>query len=172
MEKKYRKYVAIMILCFLFGGFSIILYLYQAYDIIHFEPIRRETRNLTFNTSERFERRGFFERPPDLFSPFSLTPLILGIISAVAGFSIWDLIREKEIKSAKKAILDVFLLPEEKQVIDIISKNSSPTQNEITKITGFSRVKVHRILKNLERKNLIQKQEYGMTNKIILKESS
>jgi len=79
------------------------------------------------------------------------------------------LIREKELTAAKKEILDVFLLPEEKHLISIIEKNDSLTQNEITKMTGFSRVKVHRIIKNLEKKNLILKQEYGMTNKITLK---
>ena len=173
MEKKYKKYVVVMFLCFLFGGFSIILYLYQAYWVIQTESTRKQFYNFTFNNSieERpAERRFPAERPVDLvISPFSLTPLILGIISTLAGFSIWDLIREKELTAAKKEILDVFLLPEEKHLISIIEKNDSLTQNEITKMTGFSRVKVHRIIKNIEKKNLILKQEYGMTNKITLK---
>ena len=94
----------------------------------------------------------------------------MGILSIVAGFAIWNLIREREIKSTKKAILDIFLLPEEKKVLGEIEKyGGSLTQSELVKNTGFSRVKVHRIVRNLENKKLIIKQQYGMTNKIVLK---
>ena len=128
--------------------------------------------NISNRTNTSMPPRSFIIENPSslLFSPFSITFLIMGIISLLAGFSIWNLIREKEIKSAKKAILDVFLLPEEKKILSEIEKyGGSITQSEIVKTTGFSRVKIHRIIKNLEKKNLIMKQQYGMTNKIILK---
>ena len=189
MEKGYKKYVVIMILCFLFGGYSLILYLMQIYSIFWQTEtvigIRREgeifptpifsrdlrEENISNRTNVPMPRNFVIENPSSLlFSPFSLTFLIMGIISLLSGISIWNLIREKEIKSTKKAILDVFLLPEEKKVINEIEKyGGSLTQSEIVKSTGFSRVKVHRIIKNLERKNLIIKQQYGMTNKILLK---
>jgi uncharacterized membrane protein len=64
----------------------------------------------------------------------------------------------------------VFLLPEEKKILNEIEKyGGTLTQSEIVKSTGFSRVKVHRIIRNLEKKKLIMKQQYGMTNKIVLK---
>jgi len=191
MEKGYKKYVAIMILCFLFGGYSLILYLMQLYSIfwqtetvmgimregeIFPAPIfSHELREENISNRTNFSappRRNFVIANPSslLFSPFSITFLIMGIISLLSGFAIWNLIREKEIKSTKKAILDVFLLPDEKKVLSEIEKyGGSLTQSEISKNTGFSRVKVHRIVRNLERKKLIMKQEYGMTNKIILK---
>lgn len=180
-----------MILCFLFGGYSLILYLMQIYSIFWQTEtvvgIRREGEIFptpTFlpelreeNISNRTNistppRRNFIIANPSslLYSPFSITFLIMGIISLLSGFAIWNLVREKEIKSTKKAMLDVFLLPEEKKVISEIEKyGGSLTQSEIVKSTGFSRVKVHRIIRNLEKKNLIMKHQYGMTNKIVLK---
>jgi uncharacterized membrane protein len=191
MEKSHKKYVIVMILCFLFGGYSLILYLMQFYSMFWqtetvmgimregdvfpapvFSPQLRE-ENISNRTNATISpRRNFVITNPSslLFSPFSITFLIMGIISLIAGLSIWSLTREKEIKSTKKALLDIFLLPEEKKVISEIEKyGGSLTQSEIVKSTGFSRVKVHRIIRNLERKNLIMKQQYGMTNKIVLK---
>jgi len=191
MEKRYKKYVAVMILCFLFGGYSLILYLMQIYSIFWQVElvlgIRREEGNFPIpvfgrelreenisreeNTSIPINRSFVFASPLSLlFSPFSITLLITGIISLLAGFSIWNLIREKELKSTRKILLDTLLLPEEKKILDMITEHEgSLTQNEIVRNTGLSRLKVHRIIKNLEKKNLIIKQQYGMTNKIILK---
>jgi hypothetical protein len=183
-EKKYRKYVIVMILCFLFGGFSLILYLLQLYSVIWqadlISAIRMEGGNLTvpvfsrelrYNTSFPNRRPMPLENPFSLlYSSFSIVLLSMGIISLLSGFSIWNLIREKELKSTKKTLLDTLLLPDEKIIMDMISENEeSLTQRDIVRNTNFSRVKVHRILKNLERKNLIIKQPYGMTNKIVLK---
>ena len=138
MEKGYKKYVVVMILCFLFGGYSLILYLMQIYSIFwqteSVMAIRREgelfptpvfprdlnEQNISNGTNISIPPRSFVISNPSslLFSPFSLTFLIMGIISLLAGFTIFNLIREKEIKHTKKALLDVFLLPEEKKVLN------------------------------------------------------
>ena len=189
MERAYRKYVVIMVLCFVFGGYSLILYLMQVYSIVWQDEtvmgIGREgefsvpvfSRDLmqvndSSSNASMPPRRGFIVSNPSslLFSPFSIAYPIMGVISILAGFAIWNLIREREIKATKKKILDVFLLPEEKRILGEIEKyGGSITQSEIVKSTGLSRVKVHRTIRNLERKNLIIKQQYGMTNKIVLK---
>jgi hypothetical protein len=190
MEKGYKKYAAVMILCFLFGGFSLILYLLMMYSVFWQNEmilgIRSEGEifnvpvfaNELRNTSGNFtpppmnpERRFIISNPSSLiFSPFSLTFLIMGIISIIAGISLWNLIRDREIKFTKKAMMDVFLMPEEKKVLEEIEKyGGSLTQSELVKTTGLSRVKIHRVLRNLENKKIIIKQEYGMTNKIVLK---
>ena len=181
MEMLYRKHTIIMMLCFLFGGFAIISYGTQVYSAL-WEPslmssLRGETENFSnFPTPNETNFSGFRERqviqnPAGIiFSPISVALLLTGIVSIVGGFSIWDLTREKEIKSAKKVLLDSFLMPEEKKVVEEIEKHGGAIkQNELAKNTGFSRVKIHRIIKNLESKNLIVKNEYGMTNKIVLK---
>jgi hypothetical protein len=174
-----------MILCFIFGGFSLIFYTLQVYSafwqtdlvpilrgestILPASIISNESRE--GNISE-FNRRNTASMSSfsTLFSPFSVILLSTGIVSVLGGFSIWNLVRKSEIKSTKKAILDVFLLPEEKRVMDEIEKHGgSLKQNEIVRNTGLSKVKVHRVIKNLEKKNLLQKQEYGMTNIVVLK---
>jgi len=185
LEKQYGKYAAVMVLCFLLGGFSIISYCLQVYsEFWHAEiisSVRVESGNFSVPTFSHETARNNLSTPENrtpprvaseslLFSPFSLLQLFTGIGSLIAGLSIWNLIREREIKSAKKMILDVFLLPEEKEVMNIIEKNGGAlTQSEIVKRTGLSRVKIHRIVRKLEQKNLIIKEQYGMTNKLAIK---
>jgi hypothetical protein len=184
MEKRYKKYVVVMVLCFLFGGFSLVSYFLQAYSYIWrtdvIPAIRNESENLNATMIPHDFRRdnvsGLERGQPladpsaFLLAPYSIVLLFTGIVSLLAGFSIWNLIREREIKFAKKQVLDVFLLPDEKKVLNEIEKyGGSLTQSELVKSTGLSRVKVHRIVKNLENKKLIMKQAYGMTNKIVLK---
>lgn len=185
MEKRYRKHSAIMLTCFIAGGFSVMLYAIQAYSVI-WRADAAPAANMSggnfsapvFSQSPVREnnsmpgRRGLeFANPASfLFSPFSVALLAVGVSSLLGGLSIWALVREKEIVSAKKKILDAFLLPAEKIVLDRLKKSGGLlTQNELAGSTGFSRVKVHRIIKNLERKELVTKQQYGMTNKIALK---
>jgi uncharacterized membrane protein len=191
MEKGYRKYSIVMLLCFLFGGFSLILYMLLFYStfwqnemvmgirregevfptpIFSRELIEHNISNIT-NASIQPPRSFVISNPSSLLlSPFSITFLAAGILSIVAGLSIWNLIREREIRSTKKMLLDVFLLPDEKKVLGEIEKyGGSLTQSELVKTTGLSRVKIHRIVRNLESKKLIIKQQYGMTNKIVLK---
>ena len=190
MEKEHRKYAVVMILCFLFGGFSIIMYLMQVYSVFWRNDIvlplgqgnisfpapvenfafRENATNETGNNTTALRRRFPNEEPSVMLSsPNSLMLLLTGIVSLLAGLSLWSLIREKEIRSTKKMIFDSFLLPEEKKVLSEIEKRGgSATQSEISRNTGLSRVKIHRIIKNLEKKNLVKKQPYGMTNRIVL----
>jgi hypothetical protein len=190
MERVYKKYIAIMILCFVFGGSSLMLYVMQMYSVflqsdlilaireerglgpmpLFPNGIRNESGLGQNITASRGPGYSFIEPSILLFSPFSVVLLVTGLVSVSAGISLWSLVREKEIKIVKKSVLDVFLLPEEKDILGELEKNGgSLTQTEISKITGLSRLKVHRLLKNLEKKGIILKSQYGMTNKIVLK---
>jgi uncharacterized membrane protein len=169
---KQANYNVLAIICIIFGGFAVILYMYQLYGFIFFEN-RKIDQNLNFiQRSNMTERSRMVRRPLEfLFSPFSITLLILGFLSIFSGVSILSILRVKDIDKTKNDVVNMFLTPEEKTVIQVIQKNGgSLTQNEISKITGFSRVKVHRIVKGLEMKNIIEKREFGMTNKLWLKE--
>lgn len=62
------------------------------------------------------------------------------------------------------------LPPDEDLVVNLLRKNSNGlTQKQITLESGLSKVKIHRIIKRLQQKGLIEIYKYGMTNKIILK---
>lgn len=62
------------------------------------------------------------------------------------------------------------LSDEEKAVYNIIkNSNGSAYQNELIKETGFSKVKITRVLDRLEQKDILERKRRGMTNIIVLK---
>lgn len=176
-----KRYHAIMWLCFLYGGFAIFLFLLDLYTIIWsgrtFFSMPGQGREFDFNGPPRIDMNAGAAPLPQTFSPlriiaspFSILILISGIISVLAGITIWQITREKEIKKIRQDAADMFLLPDEKKVIDALKKNNySLIQSQITKDTGLNKVQVHRVIKRLQSKELIEKHEYGLTNKIVLK---
>ena len=64
-----------------------------------------------------------------------------------------------------------FLSPPEKKVIQkLIENKGSCLQAEVTRMPGMTKLKVHRAVQSLLKKQLIEVQRYGKTNKLILKE--
>jgi uncharacterized membrane protein len=58
----------------------------------------------------------------------------------------------------------------EKLVLDKLFKsNGSIFQSNLVKKTGFTKVRITRILDKLENKGIIERRRHGMTNKVILK---
>ncbi len=163
-----NKHTILMYLCFIMGGLCILVSIYM---LIFNTNILLSRRNKSITN---FTKNNNTLRPhPQQSNPFNainlITNLIIlstGITLISSGISLNSLITKK----IKKDITDMLLTPEEKKVIEILEKrNGEITQNEITQITNYSRVKVYRITKSLEEKKLIQKIKYGQTNKIILK---
>jgi len=77
---------------------------------------------------------------------------------------------KKEVKKMTQLKLTEMLLsPEEKLIIEELTKAGGElTQKNLTEITGYSRVKTHRVIQKLEEKKIIKKIPNGQTNKIIL----
>lgn len=179
--KARRKHFVIMVLCFLYGGFAIILFLLLLYtsfwrtEIFGFSGF--EERFQDVNRFSRFDGNHVNGFGRTSFNPISLisSPLILtflgsGLISLFAGISIWSLIREKEIKSIKEQTANNLLLPDERMIIDALKESDYElTQSKLSKELGLNKVQVHRAIKRLEAKGVLKKHEYGLTNKIILK---
>jgi uncharacterized membrane protein len=91
-------------------------------------------------------------------------------ISILAGLSIWQITRVRELKKLKQETTDNLLLPDEKTIIHFLKENGfESTQSRLVKETGLSKVQVHRILSRLEAKGVLEKHKYGLTNKIVLK---
>jgi len=183
-----------MVLCFLVGGFSAILYSIQAYSAFmslevfgSFREFKDPNTNFSFNESldrlnandfnrsmlDRNREFGGRFRPLNpvgfITSPASLVLLLVAIVSILGGISIYNLVREKEIKSTKDDLTSILLSPEEKAVISEIKKMSGDiTQSQLVKKTGLSKVKIHRVLIRLESKRIVKKYQYGLTNKIVL----
>jgi len=181
MEKRYLKYSIVMILLFLIGGFSLVLYLFQAYSVLWgfetFSLIReRRIQDHPPQLNESFVGERIMQLSnPEAFltSPLSLMLLFIGISSTLGGISIWQLTREKELKSVKENITSLLLTPEEKAIVDELKKaNGKINQNQLVKRTGFSKVKVHRALVRLETRKIVKKYPYGLTNKIVLEKTA
>ncbi len=58
---------------------------------------------------------------------------------------------------------------EEKSIYEILKKNNGIYQSDLIKETGFSKVKITRVLDKLESKGVIERRRRGMTNAIFLK---
>ena len=181
MRTKYLKYTMVMILLFLIGGFSIFLYLLQVYSAFWgsetFNLVReRRMLNESEQLNRPFNRERFiasFDPVAVLVSPFSVTILVIGLSCIIGGISIWNLTREKELKSVKEDISSLLLMPEEKTIIDELKKaNGKISQRQLVRNTGFSKVKVHRVLSRLEMKKILKRYRYGLTNMIILEKTA
>lgn len=101
----------------------------------------------------------------------STLPLIvyaISFLSLVIGGSVvilfqWKINRMQVEKVAK------ILPPEEKKIVTLLlSSNNALEQNKIVALSGFNKVKVSRILKELENRGVVKKTNLGNTNLIVL----
>jgi hypothetical protein len=78
---------------------------------------------------------------------------------------------EKQKKMDNREIILKFLNLKEKKVLEkLIEKKGAALQSEINLMEGMTKLKTHRAVKDLERKNIIKTETYGKTNRIILLE--
>jgi uncharacterized membrane protein len=189
-----KRYNLLMTASFTYGGFLLLTYLFIAYSvIIREEPITLQGgfitwrsefsehpppfaqnytdfgRNTTFNYTARRPRDYDWQPAELLISPPMLILLAGGLLLIANGAAIRVLTHEKEVKKIKAELAAIYLSTEEKNVIHELEKaNGTLTQKAITEATGYSRVKVHRLIKNLESKRIVKKLPGGQTNQIIL----
>ena len=77
---------------------------------------------------------------------------------------------EKASSAKKKRIEADALDPDEARAVAVVnSAGGSVFQSDIMKTTGFSKVKVSRLLDRLEQKGLIERKRRGMTNLVVAK---
>ena len=124
-------------------------------------------RNNSFNQRQPFMRR--VDPMEAILSPFMILYLLGGIICVSNGLAIRQLTHEKEIKKMRADLTELFLNPEEKRIMEELKKAGGElTQKNLTEITGYSRVKTHRVIQKLEEKKIVRKIPNGQTNKVIL----
>jgi hypothetical protein len=124
-------------------------------------------RNNSNNQRQPFMRR--VDPMEALLSPFMILYLIGGIICISNGLAIRQLTHEKEVKKMREDLTELLLNPEEKLIMSELKKAGGElTQKNLTEITGYSRVKTHRVIQKLEEKKIVRKIPNGQTNKIIL----
>lgn len=158
-----------LILCFIYAGISMILFVISLIiiikkgNVIDFNTLIESdatviTSQIVFNIAWGF-------------GVFSLFGMIVSLLAGLELQKIPKTIKNDEIEERiPEGNMDSdMLLPEEIKVVKTLEENNgSMTQNELVYATGFSKVKIHRIIKKLELKKIISKYDYGMTNKIKL----
>lgn len=176
-----RLYSIIMIACFIYSGLSLALFIFQVTSVAKvssFESFLSEV----FNTKDVYledilEDKNYFQTllQYNLIEIAFYSSLVLSflgfLITLIAGLYLLQLMKHKDIQVFKKSFIESVTTSEEKIIIQELEKNNNElTQSELVKKSGLSKVKVHRIIKRLERLKIIEKFPYGMTNKIKLKE--
>ena len=109
----------------------------------------------------------------DIFVKYHVLFMFLNaILGLVFGFLSYFFLNakinknKKEMKHTISILLDL-LQSEEKKIISFLLNNKGvATQYELTKIENMTKLKVHRCLEKLERKNIITKEKLGKINKI------
>lgn len=123
---------------------------------------------------EKFSETGEMEQCPVhktntswlLVSAFGVGFLLLGI----GLYLVFMPPQEKEEKKEFKKINLAELAEEEKKIYELIKgKGGSAYQSDILQETGWSKVKVTRILDKMELKEIIERKRRGMTNIVVLK---
>jgi len=182
-----HKYFAVMVVCFIYAGVSLVLFISAVYmdsiivqlkseqgERLDDNLIKDDINFLDYNKMANTPREKndiLFGLMKQIRAPLALTQLIGGIIALLAGLSLWNLLRKKERKKIIASVSDSLLLPDEQEIFKLLRlEKSGLTQSKLVIESGLSKVKVHRIIKKFESKGLIEKHKYGATNKLFLKE--
>jgi len=170
---KKKLHHLIMVLCFIYGGISIVVFIFQLYFLVKRGQFSSSLEQITHNITginNNLTHLGFWaRRRTSMFYPVIIISFLGSVISILAGLSLFDLLRKKERKELTKSVIDSMTTPEEKLVIkELEANNNELTQSELVKRTNLSKVKVHRIIKRLESLKVVSKYPYGVTNKIKL----
>jgi len=93
----------------------------------------------------------------------------LNAITKMVDHKIKSGANKKDLKiNNNRGILKLLNANEKKVVEKIIENEGSALQSEISKMKDMTKLKTHRAVKELERKGIINLEQYGKTNKIIL----
>lgn len=92
------------------------------------------------------------------------------LVLTIIVFIVWRLKRKAKESPLIKTVFSV-LRADERKVLDVlVAHGGSCKQREIVKQTDFSKAKVSRILADLEKRGIVEKDRTGRTNKIVLKD--
>jgi uncharacterized protein with PQ loop repeat len=100
-------------------------------------------------------------------------PLLFSVIVLFAAIVLWKHARGGE-DLGEKPLETVYrvLQPEEKLIVEAIEENGGVVvpQRKLCEATGLNKVRVHRIVRRLSEKGILQVEAVGHTNRILLQE--
>lgn len=111
---------------------------------------------------------------------YFILPLVGGVLLLLSGMALMDISASslhrtyaangrKKVEKERSKMLNVMLNGDERKVLDLIKERpNGALESELVIKSGFSKVKMHRMLKKLEAKELITRGRFGITNKVFL----
>ncbi len=109
-----------------------------------------------------------------------ILPFVGGIFLVFSGIYIMGFhergiesqVREEGVRAMtahRMGLINRSLSADEKKVLQVLQERGDGTlQSDVVVVTGFSKVKIHRVLKKLENLGLVKRGRFGITNKVYL----
>ena len=101
-------------------------------------------------------------------APLSFFVYLLAFVSLLVGVFISFLFQWKINKVQLERVLKILPEEERKIISLLIEHNNSLEQNKLVALTGIHKVKMSRMLNDLEFRGIVKKSELGNTNLIVL----
>lgn len=102
-------------------------------------------------------------------SAFPLAVYGIALVSLIIGGVIVVLFQWRINKAQLNKVLKILPAEERKVVAILLDSNNSIEQNKLVALSGYSKVKISRIVKELEQREVVRKTNLGNTNLIVLK---
>jgi len=113
-------------------------------------------------------------RKPFIFKYHNYLLPFIGVIGIIIGMIVYYIMSDKVSEKQKSLykntdIILKMLSKEQREIIqNLLNNNGKLRQYELVNLSEFNKVKIHRILRQLEEDNIIKKEKIGKINNIIL----
>ena len=97
------------------------------------------------------------------------SPYLLAIGLALGAALTYAYFAYHKKRQGQSKIVKLVLREDEQKVYDLIAEKGEILQEKVVRLTGFSKAKVSKLVRNLEEKGIIKKEPYRKTNRLILK---
>ena len=106
------------------------------------------------------------------YVPFYLIPVLAFVGLAVGTVSFSLMSGNNSIMKKDTKVILKFLNANERKVVEKLMENDGKVQQiELTRLPGLNKVKTHRLLNDMERKEIIKREKYGKLNLIVLEKN-
>jgi len=96
-----------------------------------------------------------------------LFPIFIAVITIILGTGIFAGYKFRSFRKTK--FIKEVVNDDEKKIVDHVMKKGEILQEELRTVTGWSKTKISKVVRNLEARNIIEKKPYKKTNKLKIK---
>ncbi len=109
---------------------------------------------------------GYYASETD--APLPLLVYLIALASLIAGAFVSILFQWKINKVQLERVLKILPQDERKIILLLIQNNNSLEQNKLVALTGINKVKMSRLIADLQIREIVKKTDLGNTNLIVL----